>query len=192
MARKKDSAVKQMHATADPWDQYLISRFGPRYLELKGAVDVWTSLLRHDDYDRMDDWIEGNAVKFFERILSEARNGNGKFLRQMAEVAELKNFQMLSDAHQPSQREKLAEPWRGWLVANYKILVASDTEGGECVRPLRRPAPIQEIQQLLADLFKVHLDDRKLRSELKAMGIPFARSKRGRRPAKPARGKKSS
>ena len=179
MARKKDSAAKQMHAATDPWDQCAIANFGGRYDEIREGVDLLSELVDNDELGNLENWVRAYGVEFFRCLIDEAKAGNPKTLRKLLKAAELTG--------------PMPEPWRRWLVARYKLPFKTVMVDGVCRSfPMSAPDTIAALQQALADKFNVHLDDRKLRAELRALGVPFAPTKRGRPPVKPARGKKSS
>ncbi len=168
-----------MHATANPWDQCAIANFGGRYDEIREGVDLLLELVDNDEFGNLENWVREYGVEFFRCLIDELKAGNPKTLRKLLKAAELTGPR--------------PEPWRRWLVVQYKLPFKLVMVDGVCRRgPHRAPDPIPILQQALADNFNVHLDDRKLRAELRALGVPFAPTKRGRRPAKPARRKKSS
>lgn len=169
--RKKKSAAKLMRGK-DPWTQYQIAVIGPRGEELAEAVELIETIKICEELGKLDEYLKEDGLAFFKRLLASVRAGDGGFLRRMADVIELK--------------WPVAEPWRRWLVANFRLPIG---DGGA---PMRAPETIASIQAELGNLFGYYPDDRKLRANLRALGVPFAPTKRGRRPAKPARRKKSS
>lgn len=189
MARKKNSAAKQMHVEADPWRQVQISIFGPRLHELHDAVDFWAWMLICDDEGKLGEWMQAHGLNFFKRIVADARRCDGAFLRRMADAAE-ENLAPMMDGLDAAKRVQIPEPWRQWLVVLYSLPFKDVMVDGVCrMVPMRQPDTIPFIQQSLANKFNVHLEDRKLRQELKALGVPFAPSKRGRPPKKKPRRK---
>lgn len=174
MPRKKNSAAKQMHATQDHWEQYYISIWGPRYTELKSEIELLTSLLHADESGQLEEWVASEGVAFFRGLLDEAKRSKPAMLRRLVEASEMK---------------QAAEPWRCFMVTHYKIPVASETPDGPSLFPIRDPDTIPVIQQELFNRFGIEIEDRKLRQELKALGVPFAPSKRGRPPTKKLRRK---
>lgn len=183
MAGKRNAAVQEMKR-AGAWDQLWLGMLGHRYAKLRTAVAFVVMTETAEKTGKLDAFCKEWGPSLFRAIASKDA-GCADWLREIAEAVEL--FREM-ETHN-------AEPWRLWLIWNYRCPDLNHPEigiPGARIPPIKRPESIAALQQALADKFNVHLDDRKLRAELRALGVPFAPTKRGRRPAKPARRKKSS